>query len=961
MNLAVTLPTLPGGDTAFISFTQTSGTATGCDDSTAVTPAPATISCAIGSLPALGVVEYQLRVRLPQSGAYPSTATVTSDNDNNPGNNTQNQTTTVNNAADLVASARAVSDGVDVTSVPAGKEFEYRLGITNQGPYATEAGGTIRTRFTIPAGVVARAVPAGTGWTCTPNSGFPLPAGTEFTCERSGELAVSDSAPEISVPVVANVATDPSNIAAAFAVDAFRANGLEMPDPDLTNNNAVVNLSTTDGSDLAITKARSPSGVIEVGQTVTFTLTPRFNGGLAPTGTLTVTDTLDPLFTAVTITGAVGWDCSGSSGNDILCTRTDGATFTNHTDLPQIVVTATAPATTADIPNTAEIEAVGGHPDPEPDNNTSSAATSVSNEADLRVAKSASINPVLIGQDFNYTIGVTNAGPLAIPAGQTVTVTDTPPAGMTLFPAGSTSPVTVNGWSCASSTGSFPLVGNGVSALTCTRSGLGVTTSNIAVPAQLTQQAALTNEACAALSAGTIVNPVANDCGDVLVTASGTTAQGADLEVVSKTATPNPVRSGENLTYVITVRNNSATVAATNVRVTDQLESLMPTGGLQSITPSQGTCTPNTLPADGASQTVSCELGSLLPLDTATIQIVVRPRIAATGDRTNTARIWSADIGDPNHSNNEGSVTSTVEAVAALSITKQNTPDPVRAGEPVTYVVTVHNDGPSTAAGVTMTDTLPDNAAFVGMVVDASCTPPAVDAVGGELSCAIGDIASGGQRAVSYRVRPLALPQGQSYAGYVMTNVAEANTTTLDDNGDPHPTVSATTETEVTEPELDVLINKSDTPDPVTLGQTVRYTIRVENDGPSYATNAVMTDVFPAPGSAPTAVFSYQGNLVVSGGGVCDEPAAGAIAGTLVCRWPGLVSGVSQTVSYDMIAEAITTPGEVTGTGFNAATIEVDEEETTLANNSVQEDTTARRDAVATDLALTKVSDRDIA
>lgn len=55
-----------------------------------------------------------------------------------------------------------------------------------------------------------------------------------------------------------------------------------------------------------------------------------------------------------------------------------------------------------------------------------------------------------------------------------------------------------------------------------------------------------------------------------------------------------------------------------------------------------------------------------------------------------------------------------------------------------------------------------------------------------------------------------------------------------------------------------------------------------------------------------------------------------------------------------MRAETLTVAGATSGTAFNRASVTVDETETTLANNVVTHDTTARRFTVATDLALVK-------
>ena len=48
-----------------------------------------------------------------------------------------------------------------------------------------------------------------------------------------------------------------------------------------------------------------------------------------------------------------------------------------------------------------------------------------------------------------------------------------------------------------------------------------------------------------------------------------------------------------------------------------------------------------------------------------------------------------------------------MQASANLSITKDDSPDPVTAGGTLTYTITVANAGPSDAQAVTVNDTLP--------------------------------------------------------------------------------------------------------------------------------------------------------------------------------------------------------------------------------------------------------------
>ena len=517
-------------------------------------------------------------------------------------------------------------------------------------------------------------------------------------------------------------------------------------------------------------------------------------------------------------------------------------------------------------------------------------------------------------------------------------MTDSVPAGVVLTgaPAGS-------GWTCTLSTG-FPV--NGPIQVTCTHPGPLAANANaptLVFPVNLSAAGSVSNTGQVALSgSGPVDGNQSNNTSTVGVTASSTQA---DLQV-TKTAS-GPVDAGQPLTYTITVTNNGPD-PSTNVTLTDPMYNLMSNGGLQSITTTQGTCTPPAPASGPTNQTVSCNLGTLANGASATVKITILPTIAVTGNRTNTAYVTSPDIGDPNQANNSATASSLVTAVADLALSKTATPSSVPAGAPLTYQVTIKNNGPSTAQAVSMSDTLPTNATFINVVSvsnGGTCpTTPSVDAAGGQLTCQWPNISNGSQYTVTYRVRP-------TTAGTTVTNNATVSTTTKESNLTNN---SATTSTPVTAAVLDVSITKNHTPDPVPLGGNITYTILVRNAGPSQATGVVMTDTFPAPSQTPSAVFSYQGNLSVDHGGTCTQPAIGALSGVLTCSFPSLDQGETATISYAAKAESITQPNALSGTAFNEATVKVNETETTLANNTVIDRATTFRNASAADLGVTK-------
>lgn len=903
--------TLPVGST-FVDVATTAGT---CSQAAGV------VDCTLGNIPFNSNQTVTIRVRLPSAGVWTNTATAGSaTTDPNTSNNVNSvQDTTATQAADLALVATP-----STANVVAGQAYSYALQAANNGPNAAD--GSQRIIFTVPAGASINSVPTGTGWSCTPSGGYPLSSGN-VTCTRTGTLASGASASVLTVPAVSNVN---GTVTAAFAIDGIKPDTSAMPDGNTANNTATVDVSSTVGADVSITKTRNIANVA-VGSNVVYTLTPSLNGGVSLAGQpVTVTDTLGAGLSFVSAVGT-GWVCDAT----ITCTRTEytGANFSN---MPTITVTATANSA-GTLGNTAGISTA--LPDPVPANNSASVNVTASNDADMQLTKTASINPVVPNQAFNYTLTARNTGPLAVPNGQTITITDQVPAGVRLD-----SLVSATGWTCDA----LPFTGPGN--WTCSRStGLNANTNApaITVSAVLTGTGTATNNACVALGAGVRVDSNgANNCVGVAVTS---TATEADLRVVSKTAAPDPVVAGQNLTYVITV-DNVGPAAATNVVVSDTLGSLVNTGGFQSAVASQGSCTPNTV-TNGTSQNLSCNLGTLNSGAQATVTVVVRPSIAVTGPRINTATVRSTDVGDPNQANNSGSVTSQVTATVDVTAAKTATPTTVAAGAPITFVATIGNTGPSTAQTVQMVDTLPSNAAFIDIVSvsgGGSCAPITAGTVGGTLTCNWASINSGTQQTVNYRMRPLGSATGSTVVNSVAATTATAESNTANN--------SATTSTPVTAAQLDILVNKVDSADPVDLGQSTTYTITVNNSGPSFGTNVVMTDIFPAPGSSPTATFSYQGALTVNAGGACTEPTMGATSGTLTCSFPGLSSGQSATITYVMRAETLTVNGATSGTAFNQASVVVDETETTMANNVVTHDTTARRFTVATDMALSKTA-----
>ncbi|MDD4965466.1 IPTL-CTERM sorting domain-containing protein [Halothiobacillus sp.] len=928
--------TLPSGS-IFVSATPPSG-------GSCSAPSGGVVNCSLPDMPqSVTPLTTVITVTLPTAGAYTNNVSVTSATNSPATVDAQPQNTTALAASDMQINASSSS-----ATVVAGQAYSYTLSATNNGPDAVEAGGAIHISFSVPTGASITSRPSGAGWNCAPSSGYPLSSGT-VTCSAAS-IASGATSNNITVNAVANVT---GSVAAAFTASATKSNGDPMPDGNSSNDTTTTSVTVSAGSDVSISATATPNPVAQ-GSNVSYTLTPRFNGGLEPgstgSGIITVTSTLDAGLTYVPASATgTGWTCS-DSGQTLTCTRPGPYTGGNFTNMPQISFQATS-TTSGTLNNSFNIAIP--ETDPDMTNNSGVVGVTSSNEADLSLTKTTTLNPVVPGQDFAYNLVVRDNGLLAVAAGQTITVTDDIPAGVTVTSAPSGS-----GWACTPSSG-YPAAGPVT--ISCTRSGPLSANSNaptISIPAQITTTGTIGNTASVGLTgAGPVDTNSSNDSGSVNVTASGTSANLA----ITKTASGD-VNAGQPLTYTLVV-SNAGPDASTNVTVTDALSSLINTGGLQSITTTQGACTPAALPANGTSQNVSCNLGTLNNGANATITITVLPNIAVTGTRTNTASVTSPDIGDPDRTNNSASASSTVTAVVDLAMAKSATPSSVAAGAPLNYVATITNNGPSSAQDVAMTDTLPTNATFIDLVNvsnSGTCgTVPNAGDAGGTLACTWPSaVASGSQRTVTYRVRPLV-----SAVGSTVDNSVTASTSTIETNSANN---TATTSTPVTPVDLDVLINKTVSNASVPLGGNTTYTVTVTNNGPSEATGVEMTDSFPAPASnypititppTPTAVFSYQGGLTItpSGAGTCVEPAIGATSGVMTCSFPTLDQAQSVTISYNQKAESITQPGALSGTTTNFASVKVNETESIPVNNNyASQSTSTFRPSSNADLAVTK-------
>jgi uncharacterized repeat protein (TIGR01451 family) len=121
---------------------------------------------------------------------------------------------------------------------------------------------------------------------------------------------------------------------------------------------------------------------------------------------------------------------------------------------------------------------------------------------------------------------------------------------------------------------------------------------------------------------------------------------------------------------------------------------------------------------------------------------------------------------------------------ASLSLTGTDAPDPVTAGQPVTYTFVIRNNGARSAKGVRLTDELPVGVT-PGAVTTTQGSCGGADAVG----CSLGRIASGAQVTVTVSVTPT--------APGTITNQASVEANETDPNAGNNSVSTATTVVDV--------------------------------------------------------------------------------------------------------------------------------------------------------------------
>lgn len=402
----------------------------------------------------------------------------------------------------------------------------------------------------------------------------------------------------------------------------------------------------------------------------------------------------------------------------------------------------------------------------------------------------------------------------------------------------------------------------------------------------------------------------------MLLLGSQVQAIDSDDLAIAVTASSDPVVPGNILVYQLTATNRGTISTSGGVTVT----AFSPGGTRVAGVTDGGVCSPF---CDATGATIRWSLSDLPAGGSRTVGLSVRVFGGGFGSAppdgsliaqqaTVTSEGASASAVAASRVCSGGGVSCDFDQQADLSVTKADAPDPVFVGQPLTYTLTMRNNGPNNATGVTVTDPLPGGVVFVSAAANqGGCSGTAT------VTCSLGTLANGASATVTIVVTP-------TFVG-ALSNTATVAGSPSDPNPGNNSATSATTVLSIPPIRADLALTQTDAPDPGAVNDPLVYTLTATNHGPSPATGVQLTDNLP------------PGVLLIGP----PIPSQGTCSGTgpVVCQLGTLASGASATVTLNVLPTQ-------EGTVSNAASVVGVEPDIAPGNNSASNTTTVNQVAV---------------
>ena len=544
-----------------------------------------------------------------------------------------------------------------------------------------------------------------------------------------------------------------------------------------------------------------------------------------------------------------GWKCNDSLDSDNNLTCKYNQALTNEQTSNPLVITLKAPPSAGDFNGTATVEA--SSTDRNPDNDTSTAQIKCS-KSNLHIQKAVSDDKVGLGDNFTYTIRVSNPSNGINPTAKArdVTLSDTLPSGIHFVSLSDS-----NSW--------------------CTQSGSTISCSGIDLDENASASITITVYSS---SEGNITNSAfadanSSDYNALPISASATNeVESADIKLTKKLLDgldANNAEVNSTVRYNISVTNLKHTVAK-DINFTDTLPS-----GVAFVSISKGDWN-----CSGTS-TIKCSIDSLAYNEIKDVNITVRmPSTHQTISNSATAHTSINEGGST--SNNSDSIATSIKGTD-LKIDINPKGNLVKIGSNFTYTINVINRSNLVdAKDIVVTEKLNNKMTYISDTGGCSVS-------GNILTCPYTSLAKGGSYEFNVTVRMPTDMIGAINNRVKVTNSVDDERLNNNDNQSVINLYGA-----------DLNITKDANVTTIGLGEAFTYTLKIKNLNDVNATDVNITDTLPT---------GVQITSIAPGSFNC--PSSFPIIGTFYCSKDNFAGSATDTIT--LIAKApTTTPGDIT-------------------------------------------------
>lgn len=748
-------------------------------------------------------------------------------------------TASVVTAINRVANLRIVKSGP--ANQGAGEPMQYTLQVQNDGPSNVQGA---RIQDVLPSTLL------NSSWVATGTGGVSniTPASGTGNVDVTADIPADNGILQVTITGVLSPALVNGTTVFNTGTVSLPA-GSPITDPNPADNTSTV--TTAVDNDPVVRIAKTGPAIVNVGDSIHYRIVVTNGGSGNITGAL-ITDQV-PADVTVTSWGAAATDSAQvtgpvtGTGNNISTTANIPVGSSNTVVI--LINGVVNKTSSTSFTNTAVVTAGT--------NKQSSITTTVNQSTDVRIVKSGP-QQVTAGETVNYTLRVFNAGPMDV---ESLVITDQVPAAVTNVT-----------WK-AVVTGTGEVIG---------AQEIDSAGSNIVIPGKLAAGSGnyitvyISGTVSGSATSGTISNTAnvavnnVNDYNPANNTSTLTTTVGRSTGLQIRKSGPVQAQAGNTITYQVVV-TNSGPSDASGVNITDVVPAAVENVRWEAVVTGAANITgPYSGTGSNVATTANIPGG---PGNSVAITITGTLNDDFAGTVLNVATASSSESPAVNDQ-----VTTTVTKQSDVQAHKSG-PATITAGDKITYLITVTNNGPAFARGLAIVDSI--DTRITGVTWTTSTT--------GNANVTSGATGSGNQLRVTADI-----PVNDSAAVIITitgtvrpdaTNTISNSATVTSPDPLTPPVVTPPVITEVVQhPEL--TINKSG-PQELNAGENVHYWLEITNKGLSNATQAVISDQVPAtvkqvswtvqsvsPGTTVTSGATGNGNNVQV---TANIPAGGSI------------------------------------------------------------------------------------